>query len=371
MKEINIAKIIVMKRKEKGLTQDALADYIGVTKASVSKWETGQSYPDITILPKLATYFNITIDELLGYLPQLDKGEIKRIYHKLADDFGEEPFDDVLKKVYEVIEKYYSCFPLLMQMALLLLNHHMLAGSEEKKKQVLEKIISLCRRVKTEGEDVWLAKQANSIEAMSQMILGDSIEVLDLLEGTIRPVGGDEVTLAGAYQSVGEVDKAKSVLQISMYQHILSFMSTGASYLMLEASDEETFNMVLERLLPVADAMKLVDLNPNVMAQVYYTAANGLAVQGKYERSLNMLKEYVRACKKLTYPYKLHGDEFFDRIGEWFKELDLGSGPPRGEKVVKESMLQSVTMNPVFTPLHEEAGYKNIISELSEFIGGN
>lgn len=371
MKEINIAKIIVMKRKEKRITQDALADYIGVTKASVSKWETGQSYPDITILPKLATYFNITIDELLGYLPQLDKEEIGRIYHKLADDFGEKPFDEVMVKVDAIIEKYYSCFPLLIQMALLLLNHHMLATSEEKKKEVLEKIITLCRRVKAEGDDVWLAGQANSFEAMTQMVLGDSIEVLDLLEGTIKPVVGDEVILAGAYQSIGELDKAKSVLQISMYQHVLSFISTGASYLMLEAADEETFSRGLERLLPVAESMKLIELNPNVMAQVYYTAANGLAMHGKYDRSLVMLKAYVRACKKLIYPFELHGDEFFDRIGEWFKELDLGSGPPRSEKVVKEGMLQAVTMNPVFTPLYNEVGYKNIISELNEFIGGN
>ncbi|WP_419762087.1 helix-turn-helix domain-containing protein, partial [Bacillus mobilis] len=39
--------------------------YNGITKASVSKWETGQSYPDITFLPLLASYFNISIDELI------------------------------------------------------------------------------------------------------------------------------------------------------------------------------------------------------------------------------------------------------------------------------------------------------------------
>jgi transcriptional regulator with XRE-family HTH domain len=43
MKEINIAKTIVSKRREKGITQDELAEYIGVSKASVSKWETGGS----------------------------------------------------------------------------------------------------------------------------------------------------------------------------------------------------------------------------------------------------------------------------------------------------------------------------------------
>lgn len=56
---------IVECRKKKGITQDQLAEYIGVTSQAVSKWENDLSCPDITILPQLADYFNITIDELL------------------------------------------------------------------------------------------------------------------------------------------------------------------------------------------------------------------------------------------------------------------------------------------------------------------
>lgn len=44
MKEINIGRTILQKRREKGLTQEDLANYIGVSKASVSKWETGVSH---------------------------------------------------------------------------------------------------------------------------------------------------------------------------------------------------------------------------------------------------------------------------------------------------------------------------------------
>ncbi|WP_155252412.1 helix-turn-helix domain-containing protein, partial [Paenibacillus polymyxa] len=80
MKEINLASIIVAKRKGKGITQDELAAYIGVSKASVSKWETGQSYPDITFLPQLAAYFNISIDELMGYSPQMERTDITKLY---------------------------------------------------------------------------------------------------------------------------------------------------------------------------------------------------------------------------------------------------------------------------------------------------
>ena len=53
-------------RKQLGLTQDKLAEMLGVTPQAVSKWENDQSCPDITTLPQLADIFGITTDELLG-----------------------------------------------------------------------------------------------------------------------------------------------------------------------------------------------------------------------------------------------------------------------------------------------------------------
>ncbi|MGL5383948.1 MAG: helix-turn-helix domain-containing protein, partial [Culicoidibacterales bacterium] len=64
---------LVKLRKIRGITQAQLAAFIGVTKASVSKWETGQSLPDILLLPQLAAYYAVSVDELLGYEPQLNK----------------------------------------------------------------------------------------------------------------------------------------------------------------------------------------------------------------------------------------------------------------------------------------------------------
>lgn len=61
-----LGKRIVACRKRLGLTQDALAEKLGVTAQAVSKWENDQSCPDITMLPKLAQLFDITTDELLG-----------------------------------------------------------------------------------------------------------------------------------------------------------------------------------------------------------------------------------------------------------------------------------------------------------------
>lgn len=52
-------------RKEKGISQETLADYMGITVQAVSKWENNLSYPDIEFLPTLAEYYQVSIDYLL------------------------------------------------------------------------------------------------------------------------------------------------------------------------------------------------------------------------------------------------------------------------------------------------------------------
>ena len=73
MNSLRLSENIAFMRKKAGITQDELATFLGVTKASVSKWENGQSMPDILLLPELATYFDVSVDELLGSEPQLSK----------------------------------------------------------------------------------------------------------------------------------------------------------------------------------------------------------------------------------------------------------------------------------------------------------
>ena len=64
---INIGETIAKTRKEKALTQEQLSEVFGVSVAAVSKWETGTAYPDIELLPKIAGFFDMSVDRLLGY----------------------------------------------------------------------------------------------------------------------------------------------------------------------------------------------------------------------------------------------------------------------------------------------------------------
>ena len=61
----NIGKNITKLRKEKGITQEQLAERLHVTRQAVSHWENGKTHPDIDILTALAEYFEISIEELI------------------------------------------------------------------------------------------------------------------------------------------------------------------------------------------------------------------------------------------------------------------------------------------------------------------
>ena len=64
MKEIRLNENIRALRKKMGIGQEALADRLGVTVQAVSKWETGGSMPDITLIPQIAAFFGVTMEAL-------------------------------------------------------------------------------------------------------------------------------------------------------------------------------------------------------------------------------------------------------------------------------------------------------------------
>ena len=67
MESFKLNEQIALLRKAKGITQEELAQAIGVTNQAVSKWESAQCCPDIQLLPDIANFFGVSIDQLMGY----------------------------------------------------------------------------------------------------------------------------------------------------------------------------------------------------------------------------------------------------------------------------------------------------------------
>ena len=105
--EINLKEKLRSLRQQKNITQEALANHLGITPQSVGKWERGEGFPDITLLPKIAFYFDVTVDELLC-VDQVRVEEAICEYQrqsKICCQNGEN------QKNLEIWEKAYSEFP--------------------------------------------------------------------------------------------------------------------------------------------------------------------------------------------------------------------------------------------------------------------
>jgi transcriptional regulator with XRE-family HTH domain len=366
MKEINIAKVLIKKRKEKGITQDELANYVGVSKASVSKWETGQSYPDVTFLPMLASYFNISIDELIDYKPQMTKEDIRKLYRKLSSDFTTKPFDMVIEDCRKVIKKYYSCFPLLLQMGILIMNHIELLKDQQESASLAEEAKALFIRVKEESGDVLLTKKALYMEAYCNLVAGNPNAVLELMDESIEAALPAESIMASAYQMMGRVKEAKAVLQVGIYQNIIVLFNFFPAYLMLCTDDPSKFDEVLRRAFHVAESFDMRHLHPAVLANLYICAAHGYIARKNHDKALEMLQEYTEIVTNAIYPLRLHSDDFFDLLNDWLNKLDLGDALPRDEKIIRKSMADVVVHNPAFTVLSEEQRFKDIVKKLQK-----
>ncbi len=125
MNQSATGKLLSQKRKEKNLTQEQLAQRLGVTNKTISKWETGKCMPDYAVVKDLCTELDITIAELIDGEPAEEKS---------VRTYDEEQMLDLLKRTQELEkQKNLLCGVLLIVMGIALQAlSHTIGGSDVK-----------------------------------------------------------------------------------------------------------------------------------------------------------------------------------------------------------------------------------------------
>lgn len=98
-------------RKNAGLTQEQLAEALGVTVGAVSKWETELTYPDIGMLPVLAEFFDVSLDVLMGYSPQSNSPE--RAVELIKKFRVEKDYESGVREAERALSRYPDHFQLV------------------------------------------------------------------------------------------------------------------------------------------------------------------------------------------------------------------------------------------------------------------
>lgn len=361
------SKLVILRKKEHKTQQD-IAQYIGVSTAAVSKWETGQSYPDIMILPKLASYFNISIDELLGYESQMSKEAIQKLYHRLAADFQEKSFEVVFAEIKQIVKEYYSCFPLLQQLSVLLLNYSNIF--QQQTNEVYEYIVNLCQRIEKYSTELKYIQLSQTIRAQLAMLMGEPEQVLNILGEQLEPYAGNNIILAGAYQSLEKFDQAEETYQISLFQNTISSMAVLTNYLHMQT--RENMQKTIDYSLGLIELFDLETLHLPSCINFYLSAAQAFIIKNDIDATLSMLDCYRRLVGQIKLPITLHGNDYFNKIDVWIsRELDLGKSVPRNDNTVRQSLLDSIKLNPAFASLQTNKHFQAIITTISHQLGVN
>ncbi len=380
--DLPIGEEIARRRKQRGITQQELAVFMNVSKASVSKWETGQSYPDITSLPLLAAYFDCSVDELLILDSQLSTKEIQRIYQLLKDAFQTKTPSEVLALAQSFIKRYYSCYPFLLQIGSFYLNHWDLlpdvpvadsteghpsekALMEAKKTTYLKEAEILYQRIIAHGDNA-LAQQAQQIEAYCLLMRNKPDEVLAILGTKTLSFLPSEPLIAAAFQQKNQLQQAEIVTQSAIYQYLILFMSLLTNYLAMLTQDEEQLEKTFARGLALSESFQLAQLHPLSLLNFLSAGMVSFAALEKESLLLQALTLYVKTLADTPEEIVLKGDDYFNSIDEWISELELGSQIPRNSDNVKKQFLEIAQFTPLFEPYLKQPLFEELFQQLQK-----
>jgi len=172
---VKIGEKIKELRKKADVTQEKFAEYLGVSPQAVSKWEVEGCYPDLELLAPMASFFNITIDELMGYDSVKNKEKIDEIFKLAHEKSNKGLLAEELELIRNAVQEFPSSYELLAHLA------HIL------------------RMIKTETDE---EKQKNIREsiAINERLLTDCTND-EIRDGVLQK-------LAFCYRDIGEKEKA-------------------------------------------------------------------------------------------------------------------------------------------------------------------
>ena len=229
MARLPIGKVIYSMRKERGATQEDLAHSVGVSVPAVSKWESSQAYPDISLLPSIARYFNTTIDRLLDYELEISDDEITSLMKSLSQVFEEEGVAAGIALCEQSLYRYPNNLLLKLRTGGLYLHFLSLAISEEAAEELAWKAIHLLEMA-SESKNGDIAYASYYLLSALYAFVGQSARSEEALANIPKNPINPEDLLVPLYMQQSRFEEALQLLQTNMLSRIQHVCRALVSY---------------------------------------------------------------------------------------------------------------------------------------------
>ena len=321
---INIGRTIARERRRKGVTQEALAAHLDVSKAAVSKWELSQSLPDVSLLPRIAAYFSLSLDELFDWRDELTQEESAALYAEVYA-LGEKDLAAAHGRLRELAAEHYSDVNLLLMLASLLTvwaagmaTPFTPAGEKDGAADagaLTDEALALLDRVlevATAPSTHYLAQQQ---KATTLFQAERHEEAAVLLEPLVRrqDAGAPTMLLASAYRKLGRGDDALDLLQAERLRAANFVLSSLVQEVGMR--DDASFALAAgDAADAVFAALDMGTVNPFFSATMAFEVAETLRRAGEKDGALTALARAVDAVAADPTSTEPSGSPLWDRM---------------------------------------------------------
>ncbi len=178
-------------RKSKDVTQEQLAEFLGISNAAISKWERGETYPDISLLPVLAKFFNVSIDELMDYDISRNQEKIQNIESEYWRLWKLGKFEETSELIKAARQQYYDDYTIMY-----LYMHNVVGGwvavDNAKVLERKDELLHLCNMILRGCTIERIRLEAINIKAKILLAIGnkegaiEALKVLPHFSGTVE-----------------------------------------------------------------------------------------------------------------------------------------------------------------------------------------
>ena len=202
-------------RREKGITQEQLAEYLGISSRAISQWECDRTSPDITLLPALCHIFNVSSDELLGIDILKNNEEIKKYLDNARDLCHQGKWEEYTAILREANKKFPRDYKIMQTLAEAIVNEYSRKAIKE-----YDEVFDLCNRVLAECTDSLIRYEAIDTLGTAYGYAGKRDEMLKLAEEMPRAHFSYENFMMYHWKGDADFEKRQSYISYLICQLI-------------------------------------------------------------------------------------------------------------------------------------------------------
>lgn len=291
--------VIQEKRRALGLTQEQVAEHLGVSIPAVSKWETGQTCPDVALLPRLARLLKIDLNTLFSFQETLSQEEIRNICAAITEKGNTDTIAAAFALAEEQLREYPHCEELLQCVTYALQAVVNMPGRTGEEYSVYDEQVNVLLEQLAESTNPAIQNSANFLLANKSIRQGDydrAQQILDRMpdkQSVTQEMADKQMLQIIIHQYRGNYDEAARELEYALFAAANRLQMLISLYVSLEmtAGNPDHARDVASKGTEFAELFQLWDYTCRVSAyQVALKARDTDEVLALLRKLLTALK---------------------------------------------------------------------------------